>query len=93
MSIEYFMDELQDYEVNSILECIPYLERNEWERSRYSIYSNVQLNISKKIKPTDIMKFEWDKDIITEDTSISNSDIERLKRKAELIQKEYGKHT
>ena len=29
------MDYMQDYEVNDIIENLPYLERNNWERSRF----------------------------------------------------------
>lgn len=86
VDIKYFMDELQAYEVNDIIECLPYTERNEWERCRYSIYSNLQMNCKKKINPTDIMQFEWDKKETT--TSISNEDIQRLKQKSKQI---YGK--
>lgn len=80
------MDNLQEYEVSELLDGIPYLDKNDWERSRYSIYTNIQMNSKKKLKPTDVLKFCWDKEN-NADTSISNTDIERLKRESELIHK------
>lgn len=74
---------MQDYEVNTIIENIPYLDRASWEQNRFSIYSNVQMNSKKQIKPTDIIKFAWDE--TAETTSITNEDIERLRNKSQLI--------
>lgn len=74
---------MQVYEVNTIIENLPYLDRTSWEQSRFQIYSSVQINTKKKINPTDIMKFAWDND--KEDITISNDDIERLKEKSKQI--------
>lgn len=40
-----------------------------------------QCNSSKKLKPSDIIQFCWDKDN-TASTSISNEDIKRLREKS-----------
>ena len=82
------MDYMQEYEVRDILENIPYLDRNSWEQCRYKMFANVQMNSTKQIKATDLIKFPWDN--ITDevaDTTISDNEIERLKNKAKLIQK------
>lgn len=80
---------MEEWEVNDMLDNLRYLERNEWERSRYAIYSNIQINSKKKLKPTDIMKFEWDdeKEESGEKQTISKEDINRLKEKSKLISK------
>lgn len=83
--MRYFLDEMKDYEVSSIIENIPYLDINEWERHRFQIYSSVQMNSKKQLSPTDIMKFKWDNE--KKDTEISNDDIERLKKRSEQISK------
>lgn len=82
VSIEYFLDEMQEYEVNTIIENLPYLDRTSWEQHRFQVYSNVQMNSKKKLSPTDIMKFAWDKE---ENTSITSQEIERLKNKSKEI--------
>ena len=57
-------------------------QRNDWERTRWStcILLNIQIAKGKKVKPTDLIEFEWDKKDIKED-------IEKLKNKAEYIKK------
>ena len=83
---DYFsehQDEMQEYEVNTIIENLPYLDRNSWEQHRFQIYSSVQMNSKKKISPTDIMQFAWDNS--NEETSITSKDIERLKNKSKEI--------
>ena len=78
------MDEMADWEVNDIIECIPFLEKIDWERTRLEMYTNVQINSKKKLEPQDILCFPWDK---AKDTSISNEDVDRLKNKAETLRK------
>ena len=37
-------------------------EREEWERTRFEAYIIAQTQSTKKLKPTDIIKFQWDND-------------------------------
>lgn len=74
---------MQEYEVNTIIENLPFLDRNAWEQNRFLVYTNIQMNSKKKIVPTDVIKFSWDK--IEENTTITNEDIERLKNKSKEI--------
>lgn len=76
---------MQQYEVNALIEFIPYLDRNSWERCRYNMFTNIQMNSTKKIEATDIIKFAWDNTDTTNTTSISNYDKERLQEKSKLI--------
>lgn len=60
--------------------------KESWEQSRLIAYIIAQTNSKKKLKLTDILKFQWDEDGIKKnvsDTSMSNSDLERLKMKAQ----------
>ena len=63
-------------------------QRNDWERTRWStcLLLNIQIAKGKRIKPTDLIRFEWDKDE-------KKIDFEDLKNKAELYKKkvEHGK--
>lgn len=63
-------------------------EKSKWERVRWqtTLLLNIQMAKGKKIKPTDLIEFEWDK----KDEKI---DYEKLKAKAEYIKKmsEHGK--
>jgi hypothetical protein len=57
-------------------------QRSDWERTRWStcLLLNIQLPKNKNIKPTDLIKFEWEKEAL-------NIDFEELKMKAEYIKK------
>ena len=59
-------------------------ERGNWERT--TLLLNIQIGKGKKLKPTDLIEFDWDKN----DKKI---DYEKLKAKAEYIKKmsEHGK--
>ena len=49
-------------------------------------YIIAQVNSRKKLNPTDIIKFAWDnEEEINKETSMSNEDIERLRKKAKRI--------
>lgn len=76
---------MQEYEVNTIIENISYLDKASWEQCRFQIYSNIQMNTKKKLNLTDILKFAWDDESENKSTTISSQDIERLKKKSHEI--------
>ena len=57
-------------------------QRSDWERTRWStcLLLNIQLPKNKSIKPTDLMRFEWEEEAL-------KIDFEELKMKAELYKK------
>lgn len=77
---------MQPYEVTAILEHIDNVDKTSWEQTRMQMYITAQVNSTKKIQPSDLMKFSWDKEEV-KDTSISNDDRERLMSKAKEIEK------
>lgn len=85
------MFQLDEYEISWLLNSANLTYKNEWEMMRYSTYVNAQMNSTKKIKPTDIIKFSWDVEQEKKDTSISKVDIERLRNKAKTIEKQIKK--
>lgn len=90
-SIEYFMDTLQEYEVQTIIENLEYNERGAWERTRFQSYCNIQKSSSKRISPKDLITFTWEKESDNTDQingnsePLTQSDIERLKEQAKII--------
>ena len=85
ISHEYFMDKCTEWEVNDLIDNIPYLDRNLWDSQRLNAYITAQVNSKKKLTQQDICKFKWDEHDIEEfvkkdtDTNISTEDINRLK--------------
>lgn len=82
---------MEEYEVQSIIENLEYYERPEWERTRFTAYCNLQKSSTKKIKPTDLITFPWEKEsdntdqISTNSEPLTQSEIERLKEQARII--------
>jgi len=54
------MNQLEDWEVNTLIDLIPYADRNQWEMCRQQIYITAQVNSKKKLKAKDIMEFAWE---------------------------------
>ena len=84
--MEYFMDDMQDWEVQDIYSNLQYADASSWEQTRWLMYVVAQVNSRKQLKVTDILKLPWDGGSI--DTTISNEDVTRLKEKARLLEKE-----
>lgn len=71
---------MREYEVNDIIENIPYLDRSSWEQCRFNSYVLAQVNSKKKLELNDILKFPWEKKEDDEkNTIMTNEDIEKLK--------------
>lgn len=91
VSVEYFMDSLQEYEIEPIVQNIPFIEKGDWERTRFLAYCNIQKSSTKKINPQ-IIVFPWEKEDDNTDQISPNSepltkeDIQRLKERSRIIQ-------
>lgn len=79
---EYVFDLAPMYEINALMRNIYRKNKESWEQTRMICYTTVQSQSTKKLKPTDILAFPWDNDNKKSDTSISNEDVDKLKRKA-----------
>lgn len=76
---------MQPYELSILLDNIEYSLKASWEQTRFQTYIQAQTQSTKKLKPTDLISFSWDKEEEKKNTSISNEDVERLKNKAQTI--------
>lgn len=95
MELSYFMDECTYWEINDIIDYLPYLDRNLWESQRLGAYITAQINSKRKLTQQDICKFPWDEKNIEDfvkkevDIEIGNEDIERLKKLAQQWEQHY----
>ena len=85
LSPAYVLDHMQLYEAKALLKYSDYSSRDSWEQSRLVAYIIAQVNSTKKMRPTDIMKFKWDDE---EHIGISNDEIERLRNKAKAYEQD-----
>ncbi len=84
------MDKMEMYEVKAVMEYEYYAHKDDWEQARLIAYMTAQVNSTKQLKITDILKFYWEKENEAADTSISNADVERLRKKAQQYINENG---
>ena len=81
---------MEEYEVQDIISNLEYYERPEWERTRFQSYCNIQKSSSKKLKPTDLITFPWEKEhdnteqINGNSEPLTQEDIARLKEQAKI---------
>ena len=60
VSVEYFMDKMQPYELPILLSKMNLSVKWDLEMTRHLMYIIAQVNSKRKLKLTDIMKFDWD---------------------------------
>ena len=82
LSPEYFLDKMQLYEIPTIVRNANLKNKDSWEQARFISFITAQVNSTKKMKPTDLMLFSWDNEVVDTSKSISNEDRERLKNKS-----------
>lgn len=79
------MDELEYWEAKELVGQMNLADKNLWEAMRCNMYVMAQVNSKKQLKPQDIMSLPFDN--LYKDTDISNEDIDRLRMKAKMMQK------
>lgn len=85
----YFMDEMQEYEINNIVENLKYADKNKWESARLIAYVIAKANFKNIKKAQDFLPLPWDETEITtnkkkaKNTNITQEDIDRLKKLSE----------
>ena len=81
---------MQMYELNEILFNYSYHFRNELEMCRNLSYIIAQVNSTKKISPTDLMKFSWDNTSNNQSKPLTSADLQLFREKAkEIIRKNF----
>jgi hypothetical protein len=59
---KYVLDEMQFYEVDSLLDSYYLKHKDSWEQARLIAYMTARVNSKGDLSPDDIMKFHWEKD-------------------------------
>lgn len=77
---------MKPYELSIICESLHLRHKDSWEQARLIAYVTAQANSTKKLKPSDIIKFGWeqteDKQDSTQSNSITLEEFERIKAMA-----------
>lgn len=88
VTIEYFMDEMELYEVNTIIKDLKYIDRTSRELSRYEIYAIAQSNSSKKLKMTDILQLPWDEEGKNTGTAVTEEQAKEMRDRMKRLEKQ-----
>ncbi len=83
LEVPYFMDVCTIWEINDLIEFLPYCDRNMWESQRLNAYMTAQVNSTKRLTMQDICKFKWEDEDTSQNTQeITDDDIKRLSERA-----------
>ena len=87
---QYFMDELQEYEINNIVENLKFADKNKWESARLIAYVIAKANFKNIKKAQDFLPLPWDETETKptgkkkpKNTNITQEEINRLKKLSE----------
>ena len=85
---QYVLDEIEIYEINSLMKYSFLKHKDNWEQARLISYLIAQCNSAKKLKLEDIIKFQWDdKDEEKNESVITNEELEQMMQEADEMKK------
>ncbi len=87
ISPDYFLDSMQNYELDALMQNYDKTYKTSWEQTRFMAYITAQTQSIKRLKPTDIMQFPWDK----EEVKTNAPDWEAIKSLREEIKNNKSK--
>lgn len=96
VTYEYFMDEMQDWEISMLADSLSSAYREEWEMTRWMVYSIVQPHLKKGMrdKPMkDVLPLAFDDDYEEDrQIEITNAQVEYLKKRSEALAQRFKKN-
>ena len=87
----YFMTRLELWEAYLLCENLQYCDRSIWESSRIIAFMVAQSNSKKKLKLSDVSKFEWENTKKSKPEHLSREEIN--KRSENFLKRINGKRT
>jgi len=87
MPPHYVMDQMEMYEMDSLMSHLYLASKESWEQARLVGYIGAQTHSTKKMSMSDIVSFPWEAGYTKADTSMSNEDKHRLELKAKKLEK------
>lgn len=86
LSYEQFVDNTYEYEIPTIIRCLPYAVRQQWGQTRMIMWASLTpyTKKGKKLLPEDLFKLptEQEKEPDPKNTIITDDEIEMLKKSA-----------
>lgn len=79
---DYFLDSMNWDDVRILLDELEVSNRDSWEQTRLVMWSVIQSQSSKKIKPIDVLPLSWDKQDAPKE--ITRDDVDEFKKRLNL---------
>lgn len=82
---------MEEFEIQDIISNLEFYDRNGWAQTRFLSYTNIQKSSSKKLKPTDLITFPWEKEesnteqINCNSEPLTKENIQLIKEQAKII--------
>lgn len=89
LPIDYVYNELELWQINGLIRDSYLCHSNEWEQARLIAYIMAQVNSKKKIKPTDLLRFSWEKEEAYTTKPVSAEELLRLQNKAKQMEEKW----
>lgn len=92
ISHEYFMDKMRFYEIYDILQFVPYVDKSQWETTRFLSLVIAQKFCKKRLKLKDMFELPWDerelemssKELEIRNTEFQNQMLEMLNKNTNI---------
>ena len=89
---EYFMDEMQDYEIQTLSGMLDYVDYNDWRRMRLLYHGILAPHMKRQTTPEKLLPFPWDDDMEEHITEMTNKERDTMReRSKQLAQKMFKK--
>lgn len=91
VSYEYFMDDMQDYEIQTLSAMLDYVDYNEWRRTRMLYYAAVAPYMKRQQTPEKLMPLPGDDEAQQHDIEMTNTERDMMRQRASYMQ-QFMKH-
>ena len=87
VSYEYFMDEMQEYEIELFMLNVNHAQKCDWERARMIMFTNISPYMKRQKTPKELFPLPTDDDYNEHDYEISDNEINTMKQRASRVSK------
>lgn len=85
VSYEYFMDEMNEYEIELCMMNVNHAQKSEWERARMIMYTNLSPYMKRQKSAKEMFPLPTDDDYEQHDYEITNNEIDVMKQRASRV--------
>lgn len=86
VTYEYFMDEMQDYEIQTLSGMLDYVDYNEWRRMRLLYHGILAPHMKRPTTPEKLIPLPGDDALEEHNIEMTNAQRDILKKRASRLQ-------